>query len=51
MIFTFNAHLKGFSDGPIINKPGYVINALYQIDGTQLIIDTDRFSGVLRRVG
>lgn len=35
----------------IINKPGYVINARYRIDGTQLILDTDRFSGVLQRVG
>lgn len=35
----------------IVNKPGYLINARYRIDGDQLILDADRFSGVLRRVG
>jgi hypothetical protein len=35
----------------IVNKPGYLINATYAIDGDQMIIDCDRFRGVLVRVG
>ncbi len=35
----------------IVNKPGYIINAEYDIDGDQMIVVCDRFRGVLVRVG
>lgn len=35
----------------IVNRPGYIINAEYVIDGDQLIIDCEQFRGVLMRVG
>jgi hypothetical protein len=35
----------------VVNNPGYLINAEYAIDGDQLIIDCEKFRGVLQRVG
>lgn len=37
-------------DTLIINQPGYIINARFQIAGDQLILSADRFSAVLRRL-
>ena len=34
----------------IINKPGYIINATYQVQGNQLTIDCEQFRAVLERV-
>ena len=34
----------------IVNKPGYMINARYRIDGDEMILDADRFSAVLNRL-
>ena len=34
----------------IINKPGYLINAKFRIDGDEMILDTDDFSAVLERM-
>ncbi len=34
----------------IINKPGYMINATYQVQGNQLTIDCEQFHAVLKRV-
>jgi hypothetical protein len=34
----------------IINRPDYIINAKYDIDGEELIFDSDRVHGVLRRL-
>ncbi|UCC31107.1 MAG: glycine zipper 2TM domain-containing protein [Phycisphaerales bacterium] len=34
----------------IVNKPGYLINAKYRIDGNDLIIDAERIRAVLRRL-
>ena len=34
----------------IINKPGYIINARFSVDGDQLIIKADEFSAVLFRL-
>ena len=34
----------------IVNKPGYLINAKYRIDGNDLIIDAERVRAVLWRV-
>lgn len=34
----------------IINRPGYLINARFQVAGDQLIISADRFSAVLSRL-
>lgn len=37
-------------DTLIINRPGYLINARFQIANDQLILSADRFSAVLRRL-
>ena len=37
-------------DTLIINKPGYIINATYQVQGNQLVIDCEQFHAVLERV-
>jgi hypothetical protein len=37
-------------DTLIINKPGYIINAKYQVQGNQMIIDCEQFRAVLERV-
>ena len=34
-------------DTLIINRPGYLVNARFQVSGTQLIISAERFSAVL----
>lgn len=34
----------------IVNKPGYIINAKYRIDGNDLIVDAERVRAVLRRL-
>ena len=34
----------------IINKPGYLINAKYQVQGNQMIIDCEQFRAVLERI-
>ena len=34
----------------IINKPGYIINATYQVQGNQLTINCEQFRAVLERV-
>jgi hypothetical protein len=34
----------------IINKPGYIINAIYQVKGNQLTINCEQFRAVLERV-
>ena len=35
----------------IINKPGYMINATYRVQGNQLTIDCLQFHAVLQRIG
>ena len=37
-------------DTLIINKPGYLINAEYQISGDELIVNCEQFRAILRRV-
>jgi hypothetical protein len=37
-------------DTLIINKPGYLINAEYQISGDELIVNCEQFRAVLRRI-
>ena len=37
-------------DTLVINKPGYLINARFGLSGTQLTINADKFSAVLRRL-
>jgi len=34
----------------IINKPGYIVNAEYQISGDELIVNCEQFRAVLRRI-
>jgi hypothetical protein len=34
----------------IVNKPGYLVNARYNIDGNRLIVDDPEFSAVLERL-
>lgn len=34
----------------IVNKPGYIINAEYRIDGDEMIISADKFRAVLKRI-
>ncbi|MHC5027634.1 MAG: glycine zipper domain-containing protein [Planctomycetota bacterium] len=34
----------------IVNRPGYMINARWQIDGNQLFINCENFRAVLRRI-
>lgn len=34
----------------VVNKPGYIINATFAIDGSQLIIDAGEFRAVLKRL-
>ena len=34
----------------IVNKPGYIINARFQLAGDQLIISAENFSAVLQRL-
>lgn len=45
-----NETYRVVGDTLIINKPGYLINARYKIDGNQLIVNCDKFSGVFRKV-
>ena len=35
----------------IINKPGYIVNATYRVQGNQLTIDSEQFHAVLQRIG
>lgn len=44
-------HFRTVGSTLIVNKPGYMINATYAIDGDQLIVDCEKFRGVLTRVG
>jgi outer membrane protein with glycine zipper len=44
-------HFRTVGKTLIVNKPGYMINATYAIDGDQLIVDCEKFRGVLTRVG
>lgn len=44
-------HFRTVGKTLIVNKPGYMINAAYVIDRDQLIIDCERFRGVLSRIG
>jgi len=37
-------------DTLIVNKPGYIINAKYQVQGNQMVIDCEQFRAVLERV-
>ena len=37
-------------DTLIVNKPGYLINAKYQVQGNQMIIDCEQFRAVLEKV-
>ncbi len=34
----------------IINKPGYIINAQYSLSGNQLIVSSEDFRAVLKRI-
>ncbi len=34
----------------IVNKPGYIINAAFRIDGNEMIVDAEDFRAVLRRL-
>ena len=34
----------------IINRPGYLINARYGIEGDEMIVDAEQFRAVLRRI-
>lgn len=38
-------------DTLIINKPGYLINAKYQVRGNQMTVDCQQFRAVLQRIG
>jgi Glycine zipper len=44
-------HFRTVGKTLIVNKPGYIINATYVVDGDQMIVDSDKFRGVLTRVG
>ena len=44
-------HFRTVGKTLIVNKPGYMINATYAVDGDQLIVDCEKFRGVLTRVG
>ncbi|HMN97206.1 MAG TPA: glycine zipper domain-containing protein [Phycisphaerales bacterium] len=37
-------------DTLILNRPGYLVNARFSIAGDQLVVSSDRFSAVLRRL-
>ncbi len=34
---------------PIVNKPGYIVNAKYRIDGRELVVEAPKFRAVLDR--
>lgn len=34
----------------IVNKPGYLINAKYRIDGSEMVVDAPKFRAVLQRL-
>jgi hypothetical protein len=48
---VFDESYRVVGDTLIVNKPGYLINARHRIAGNQLIVNCDRFSAVLDRIG
>lgn len=34
----------------IVNKPGYIVNATYRVDGREMIVEAPKFRAVLERV-
>jgi hypothetical protein len=45
-----NENYRVIDDMLVMNKPGYIINAKYAIDGDQLMVNADDFRAVLRRL-
>ena len=47
---VFNERYRVVGNTLIVNKPGYLINARYEIENDEMIIDSQEFSAVLRRL-
>ena len=47
---VYNEHYWVVGQTLIVNRPGYIINAKFGIDGDQLIVDSDDFRAVLKRI-
>ena len=47
---VFDENYRVVGDTLIVNKPGYLINAKYKIDGQELILTDPGFSAVLTRL-
>jgi hypothetical protein len=47
---VFDESYRVVGDTLIINKPGYLVNAKFKIDGQQLIVTDPGFSAVLTRL-
>lgn len=47
---TADEAFRVVNDTLIINRPGYIINARFQVTPDQLIVSADRFSAVLQRL-
>lgn len=47
---TFDESYRVVGDTLIVNKPGYMINAKYRIDGNKLLLTDAKFNAVLERL-
>jgi uncharacterized protein YcfJ len=49
-VIRYDERYRVVGETLIINKPGYLINATYRIDGDDLIVDAEQLRAVLRRL-
>ncbi|MEM7227561.1 MAG: glycine zipper domain-containing protein [Planctomycetota bacterium] len=47
---VYDESYRVVNDTLIVNKPGYIINARYQVSGNQLVVNAEDFSAVLERL-
>ena len=47
---VYNEHYRVVGQTLIINRPGYIINAEYGLEESQLIVDAEDFRAVLKRI-
>ena len=47
---VYNEHFRVVGQTLIVNRPGYLINSRFGIEGDQLIVDSEDFRAVLKRI-
>lgn len=47
---VYNEHYRVVGQTLIVNKPGYLINSRFGVKGDQLIVDSEKFRAVFKRI-